>query len=88
MSWEPIETAPKDGSIIVCWASGWKPCLLTWKTNERISKARQRGENVGNMVDSYFGDPCEWDDYDLAKPGEGPTHWHPLAPFPYEPATN
>jgi len=69
VAWLTIDNAPRDGTLIVCWAQGWEPCFLAWKTNPRISK-------------SYFGDPVEWDDYDLSKPGCGPTHWHPLDALP------
>ena len=71
MGWQPIETAPRDGSLIVCWAAGWtRPCFLCWKTNSRLPGV------------AYFGDPDESDDYELAEPGGGPTHWHPLAALP------
>jgi hypothetical protein len=81
--WRTIDSAPKDGSRIVCWAKGWDtPSLLCWKRNERIANARKRGEDVEDLVDEYFGDPWEWDDYGMARPGQGPTHWHPLDQFP------
>ncbi len=84
MPWQSIETAPHDGSLIVCWAKDWpRPALLEWKTNRRIVDARRLDpDSVGTMFDSYFGDPVEWDDYDMAKPNGQPTHWHPLDPFP------
>lgn len=66
IGWEPIETAPKDGSLVLCCWSGRSnvACLLVWKTNWRINK-------------SYFGDPDEHDDYDLVEPENWPTHWFP-----------
>ena len=83
MSWQPITTAPRDGTLIVCWAPGWEdPCFLLWKENLRISKARAQGYNVGDMADCYFGDPERSDDYHLSEPGGGPTYWHPLSPTP------
>jgi hypothetical protein len=84
MPWKSIDTAPKDGTPVICWAKGWiKPTQLMWHTNYRIVEARKRDpSSVGDMVDSYFGDLVELDDYDLAKPGNGPTHWHPLDPLP------
>lgn len=81
--WQLIDTAPKDGTKIVCWAKGWVPVFLCWKTNSRIVESRKRDPaSVDDMADSYFGDPQELDDYDLAKPRQGPTHWHPLQPTP------
>lgn len=84
MQWQPIEMAPKDGSQVLVWREGWDICLLIWKTNHRIVEARKVGEDVFGMSDSYFGDPIESDDYELAKPGQGPTHWLPLPPVPVE----
>jgi hypothetical protein len=77
--WQPIETAPKDGSrIVVLWPDGWAD-FAVWKTNSRIVLGRELNEQgaVG-LSDSYFGDPNENDDYDLAKPENAPTHWMPL----------
>ena len=77
MEWKSIETAPKDGSRILCWAQGWRsPVFLVWKTNRRITGAHERGEML-DWTDSYFGDPNEMDDYDFAADCR-PTHWLPL----------
>lgn len=83
--WVPIDSAPRVGgkSVIVCWAG--RPdsvSLLVWKTNDRIASARKSGQDLDGMVDSYFGDPVEYDDYDLAKPENFPTHWLPRPEVP------
>lgn len=53
--WLPLKYAKKDGSLIFCYRKDWdEPCLLRWKYNDRIDKW-------------YFGDPCEYDDYELAE---------------------
>ena len=66
--WRPIESAPKNGERIVCWAPGWDDWyVLAWKHNPRTTL-------------DYFGDPIEDDDYD--RPDQQPTHWHPLAKLP------
>lgn len=100
MTWQPIETAPKDGSVVlVCWAS--QPdsaALLIWKTNYRIAEPKKQISETGkyhgrvpdqremdylaNLNESYFGDPAESDDYELAEVGKGPTHWLPLPKQP------
>jgi hypothetical protein len=81
MQWEPIETAPKDGSRVCCWATGWEPCFLIWKQNHRIVDAHKHNQNL-DLSEEYFGDPFEYDDYELAEPGNGPTHWVRLPTVP------
>jgi hypothetical protein len=74
-AWQPIESAPKDGSVIpCCWAGrlsgsiyqpSWAP--MRWKLNPRTNR-------------EYFGDPEEYDDYDLAD--DQPTHWFKMPESP------
>jgi len=82
--WLTIESAPKDGTRILCWAADFDdPCFLAWKTNPRIVQAHSVNQYL-DLAANYFGDPDEMDDYDLAKTDGGPTHWMPL---PAPPAT-
>ena len=79
--WKPIETAPKDGSIIPVWRQGWGNwCLCCWKTNPRIVSAHKDGQ-VPEMLEDYWGDPDEMDDYYFADNNNQPTHWF-LIPQP------
>ena len=95
MDWQPIATAPKDGSRVVCWRSGMdSPEVLVWKTNGRLihpddAAAFNAGKlsaparsSVEGHDASYFGDPHEMDDYDLARPENFPTHWLDFRPLP------
>lgn len=91
MKWEPIDTAPKDGSLVLCcWLGGeGGVSLLCWKTNFRLERDRRRDNLtdedrrwLDQRVDSYFGDPLESDDYHLAEPANFPTHWLPLPEIP------
>jgi hypothetical protein len=90
MEWEPIETAPKDGTyVLCCWAGSPSVCLLVWKTNRRLIVDPERRLSPEDEAflkarsASYFGDPQEDDDYDLALPENAPTHWLPY-PAPPE----
>jgi hypothetical protein len=76
MEWQLIDTAPKDGSRILC---SWRgdpgsARFLRWKTNHRIIAWNKSGANPDGLLESYFGDPDEHDDYELAAPEKGPTH--------------
>lgn len=76
--WQLIETAPKVWRVIPCWREGWERWIpLTWKTNPRIVAAHAAGQ-FSECAESYFGDPDESYDYDLAILGNGPTHWFDL----------
>jgi hypothetical protein len=87
--WQPIETAPKDGTIIPCLHAGkdqWRP--LRWKTNSRITTGKKRGDTWNRYLESYFGDPNEMDDYDLALPENQPTHWLKIPKFSNDAASD
>lgn len=64
MHWQPIETAPRDGSdVLCCWAGrdGWE--ILRWKR----SAPDGQGEFFGVTAENYA------DDLDLQT--NQPTHW-------------
>jgi len=68
MFWKDIKDAPRDGSHVICWRSDWvAPAVLIWKFNIRTDR-------------EYFGDPVEYDDYELAD--NQPTHFLPHEPLP------
>lgn len=73
--WQPIETAPKDGTPILLYWPHYPDeekgvvWLGAWKVNDRLAKG-------------YFSDSCEWDDFEMAEPRYAPSHWQPLPPPP------
>ena len=75
--WQPIESAPKDGTEII----------LSWWTLEQIS--RKRMVTAGRFdKDNGDGEPhfeawtsCFWDGWDTIPT---PTHWQPLPAPPSE----
>lgn len=63
MTWQPIETAPKDGMSILGWWSHWTafPVRIWWQDNMWLMAEDQ---------------PAFW--HDDMPPEHGPTHWMPL----------
>lgn len=87
MDWQSIETAPRDGSILLWWprytyslGDETVDAMLIgrWKENDRIASAKRRGEDIRGASVGYFSDNGEFDDYGLALPEHAPTHWMPL----------
>lgn len=66
MTWQPIETAPKDGSAFL----GFLPHFAGYFADQRIQRCMWTG----------WGGGC-WE-CELEKGCIGPTHWMPLPPPP------
>ena len=81
MTWQPIETAPKDGTKIVIWAERYDFCpIAQWSS----------GPDVSGWSFDAFSSPCAscedgfigWNE-DI-EDGFMPTHWMPLPEPPKE----
>lgn len=72
MNWQPIETAPKDGTRIVVWDSTLNTFLdLVWVNTKRHLEFPVEAE--WQYVDNYW--------YSLTpEPKPKPTHWLPITP--------
>ena len=70
--WQPIETAPKDGTQIDLWSSkGFRVCDVVWDT---ISYSVDGEDDVDGWTDAGGHGSVE---------KAGPfTHWMPLPPAP------
>lgn len=70
--WQPIETAPRNGTRILVWAEGDGPFEMHWNT---------MGWNwlVSRQLGIWEGDGFTWYEAD----GHGPTHWMPLPEPPH-----
>lgn len=67
--WQPIETAPRDGTVIQCWHKVYKcPISVLWKDDG----FPYRGERLNWYERSYT----------TAWPEQSFTHWMPLPPPP------
>jgi hypothetical protein len=68
MEWQPIETAPRDGTRLLCvWACAWGPMVYEgWC--QGIGTARDGGDF--------------WRSHSLVPVSGRPTHWMALPPPP------
>lgn len=77
MTWQPMETAPKDGTqVLLAWECGY--ALACWKEDAMFERCEQ---HPGWEVDSGEGD-C-W--YAFSLRPDQPTHWMPLPALPVVP---
>lgn len=75
-SWQPIETAPKDGGTILLW--------FPW-TGRRSPAAPAGFTYLAKWCFSDDEKPDRWiEPYDAEDIGDGATHWQPLPAPPAE----
>lgn len=77
--WQPIETAPRNGNVVLCCARDWvRPHFLRWY--EDHPRVHQSGWEDAEELDTYW----EYNVIEGKKSsGESaPSHWLPLPPFP------
>lgn len=73
--WQPIETAPKDGSTIILWSRYQsEPVTAAWAPRGRWASRWDGTTVIEAQGDTYT---------DYAEPSE-PTHWRPLPAPPVE----
>ena len=81
MDWQPIETAPRDGTVIDLWVGGARFADCRWGKPDHCC-----GE-AGQYCDSeWHGQPEGWvvtDWNEVLCVDDDPTHWMPL-PAPPE----
>ena len=69
MDWQPIETAPKDGTEFQAWVTHGRDQKGFWEPKCRYSE-----HGAFEMWGRVDYDCDGWDTY----PGHTPTHWMPL----------
>lgn len=81
MGWQPIKTAPRDGSRILIWKNPWRyPVSAKWSEdiNAPYDKWGENGWQDGAYVGWLISD-CEEDYwYTEWEEKNAPTHWKPL----------
>ncbi len=71
--WRPIESAPKNGTLIMACVTGFIPSVVKWVTNDGESRWFQDPESF--VEESHFEESWSATRYE-------PTHWMPLPPSP------
>jgi hypothetical protein len=72
MEWQPISTAPKDGTRVLLW--------MVFEGDETTEPFEDWsfGEWDDGCEDEFFGRPAGWCAYIIGEP----THWLPVTPPP------
>lgn len=69
MEWQPIETAPKDGTLILTLVPGYTAAVSKW----------QESRGMFDFIDEEdMPNDQAWIDYLESDPKYHPTHWMPL----------
>lgn len=74
--WQPIETAPKDGTFILACVKGFTPAVAQWATD-----FRPEGEFTF-LESGMFAKESHWDEMIADSDPWQPTHWMPLPAAP------
>jgi len=77
MNWNPIETAPKDGTFILAVVKGFTPAVAQWTEDFRP------GGEFTFLEPGMFAEDDHWDQMLAETIAWKPTHWLPL-PAPPE----
>lgn len=79
MSWQDIETAPKDGRPIMVWADGFEwPEIIRWFDYDEESRLETGEEGYWHYAEELLRDVTDTCCEEL-------THWMPLPDPPFPP---
>lgn len=79
--WQPIETAPKDGTKILIWRDGWDYAPVAWRDAIDCDEGSFGAWVFADHLCLGVGDGCLGWNEDI-EDGHMPTHWMPLPAAP------
>lgn len=74
MEWQPIETAPRDGTPVLLWPP--HPWSSNWRTSTPSQKMHAWVGQWMDMAKGWVASPCEATEYEPET--QNPTLWQPL----------
>jgi len=76
--WQPIETAPGDGTAFMVWADGYEwPEVIRWYPYDEETAKDIGEEGYFSYAEELMHDALVWE--------HEVTHWMPLPPAPVQP---
>jgi hypothetical protein len=73
--WEPIETAPKNGTNVLLAFPEWREAVISYY----VVDERYRNGTLEYRSEGWRGSWCDTPGF---RHDPGPTHWMPLPPLP------
>lgn len=86
-NWNPIDTAPKDGTEILAWRSDAGVMLVKWCCAEELmteQEIRLSGYSDDCLQENHWFWAYFLEVGGILDQGEEPTHWMPLPNGPYD----
>lgn len=74
MMWKPIESAPKDGTVVLGW-----PCTGRYNRDYPAPMVWERGD------EAWFFAAADYGEFYNVNNSDAPTHWMPLPTPPEAP---
>ena len=81
--WRPIETAPRNGTLILLCSAGYQPCAGMWFDKPEFDHGKCW---LPFAPEGVFECDQDLDDY-MGNGFYNPTHWQPLPPPPEDEST-